>query len=99
MKAHATSLALGVLLLSLAGWPFAAAQADPPRARGDDRPRAEPGLSLDAAVARVERQYRARAVRAEQDRRDGRVVYRIRLLRDDGRVFDVTVDAATGAVE
>lgn len=57
------------------------------------------GLTLDEAVAKVEKQFGARAVRAEESRDDGRVVYRIRLLSDDGRVFDVTVDAATGQVD
>lgn len=57
------------------------------------------GLSLDEAVAKVEAQYGARAVRAEEDRDDERRVYRIRLLSEDGRVFDVTVDAASGKVE
>jgi uncharacterized membrane protein YkoI len=56
-------------------------------------------LTLDEAVARMERKYDARAVRAEEKREDGRRVYRIRLLSADGRVFDVTVDAASGQVE
>lgn len=53
-------------------------------------------LTLDQAVARAEKKYGARVVRAEEKSDDGRRVYRIRLLSDDGRVFDVTVDAATG---
>jgi uncharacterized membrane protein YkoI len=53
-------------------------------------------LTLDAAVARAEKKYGARVVRAEEKSDDGRRVYRIRLLSDDGRVFDVTVDASTG---
>jgi len=53
-------------------------------------------LTLDEAVARAEKKYGARVVRAEEKSDDGRRVYRIRLLSDDGRVFDVTVDAATG---
>ena len=62
------------------------------------RPWAE-GLTLDEAVAKVEKKYGARAVRAEEHTEDGRRVYRIRLLSEDGRVFDVSVDAATGQVE
>jgi len=53
-------------------------------------------LTLDQAVARAEKKYGARAVRAEEKTDGGRRVYRIRLLSDDGRVFDVTVDAAGG---
>jgi uncharacterized membrane protein YkoI len=54
------------------------------------------GMSLDEAVSRAEAQYRARVVRAEVDERDGRVIYVLRLLSDDGRVFTVRIDAASG---
>jgi uncharacterized membrane protein YkoI len=47
-------------------------------------------------VARAERHHKARAVRAEERRHGDRIEYRIRLLGDDGRVFEVRVDAATG---
>jgi uncharacterized membrane protein YkoI len=47
-------------------------------------------------VAQAERRYKARAVRAEEKRHDNRVEYRIRLLAEDGRVFEVRIDAATG---
>lgn len=57
------------------------------------------GLSLDEAVARAEKQYNARAVRAEEKRKGDRRVYRIRLLGADGRVFEITVDADTGRTE
>lgn len=61
------------------------------------RPQADGGLSLDEAVARAERRHDARAVRAEAGNEGGRTVYRIRLLSSDGRVFEVKVDARTGA--
>jgi uncharacterized membrane protein YkoI len=35
-------------------------------------------------------------VRAEEKRDGDRVQYRIRLLAEDGRVFEVRIDAATG---
>ncbi len=57
---------------------------------------AERSVSLDEAVAQAERRYKARAVRAEEKRHGERIEYRIRLLGDDGRVFEVRVDAATG---
>lgn len=57
------------------------------------------GISLDEAVARVEKQYNARVVRAEEKERNGRRIYRIRLLGVDGRVFEVEVDAASGKAE
>lgn len=57
------------------------------------------GLTLDEAVQRAEQHYKARVVKAEERREDGRRVYHIRLLSEDGRVFEITVDAATGRME
>jgi uncharacterized membrane protein YkoI len=54
------------------------------------------GISLDEAVSRAERQYKARVVRTEVQDEDGRKVYVLKLLRDDGRVFTVRVDAQSG---
>lgn len=87
-----------VILLVLASCcPVAHATAE-----GDSSPAAPhqatrvEGLTLDEAVARAEKKYKARAVRAEEKTDDGRRVYRIRLLSSDGRVFDITIDAASG---
>jgi uncharacterized iron-regulated membrane protein len=90
-----------VLVLLLAA-PVLPAAAVPggllPPDRG--RPQALAGdLTLDQAVKRAEKRYQARAVKAEERREGDRLVYHIRLLSDDGRVFDVTVDAATGRME
>lgn len=57
------------------------------------------GLTLEQAVQRAEKRYKARAVKAEERTQGDRRVYRIRLLSEDGRVFDITVDAATGRME
>lgn len=54
------------------------------------------GISLDEAVSRAERQYKARVVRTDVQDEDGRKVYVLKLLRDDGRVFTVRVDAQSG---
>jgi uncharacterized membrane protein YkoI len=94
------SLPLLAMLLALAcaGAPASHAQepGGPHRGRGAERAHAERAISLDEAVARAERHYQARAVRAEEKRRGDRVENRIRLRADDGRVFEVRVDAATG---
>lgn len=66
------------------------------RDRDDDRKGAERKLSLDEAVAQAERRYKARAVRAEEKRHGDRIEYRIRLLGEDGRVFEVRIDAGSG---
>jgi hypothetical protein len=54
------------------------------------------GISLDEAVSRAEQQYRARVVRTDTQDEDGRKVYVLKLLSEDGRVFTVRIDAATG---
>jgi hypothetical protein len=54
------------------------------------------GISLDEAVSRAERQYNARVVRTDVQDEDGRKVYVLKLLSEDGRVFTVRIDAATG---
>jgi len=57
------------------------------------------GLTLEQAVQRAEKRYKARAVKAEERTEGDRRVYRIRVLSEDGRVFEITVDAATGRME
>jgi uncharacterized membrane protein YkoI len=54
------------------------------------------GISLDEAVRRAERQYNARVVRTDVQDEDGRRVYVLKLLSEDGRVITVRVDASTG---
>jgi uncharacterized membrane protein YkoI len=68
-------------------------QQDQPR-----RPGANQGarMSLDEAVRRAERVFNARVVKAESRNIDGRMVYVLRLVSDDGRVFTVRVDAESG---
>ena len=53
-------------------------------------------ISLDEAVALVQSRYDAKVVKAETVQQRGRDVHRIRLLSPDGRVWTVTVDAASG---
>jgi hypothetical protein len=54
------------------------------------------GISLDEAVSRAEAQYRARVVRTDVQDEDGRKIYVLKLLSENGRVFTVRIDAATG---
>lgn len=91
-----------VLMLLVAGNATALVGTSAPAAPGRASPVAAAfadGISLDEAVARAEKQYNARVVRAEEKERNGRRVYRIRLLGVDGRVFEVEVDAASGKAE
>jgi hypothetical protein len=76
-----------------------AGSAEPAR-RGDAaRSLADRQISMDEAVDLAQRRYNARVVRAEVSERGGRRVYLLRLLSDDGRVFNVRVDAATGSIQ
>jgi len=54
------------------------------------------GISLDQAVQMAQARFHARVVRAETANEGNRVVYLLRLLSADGRVFTVRVDAQTG---
>jgi uncharacterized membrane protein YkoI len=56
------------------------------------------GISLDQAVAMVEKRFKAKVVRTEV-RQDGeRKIYVLRLLNDESRVWSVRVDASTGSI-
>src|SRR3990170_1740378 len=61
--------------------------------------RIEPSsISLDQAVEMAQRRYRAKAVKAETVRNGDRREHRIRLLSADNKVYNVRVDAETGAM-
>ena len=92
-----TAALLFSIVLAGAALPAEAGHANGHRGRdGGARTLADRAISLDEAVSQAERRYKARAVRAEEKRHGDRVEYRIRLLADDGRVFEIRVDAATG---
>jgi uncharacterized membrane protein YkoI len=56
------------------------------------------GVSMDQAIQMAERQYGARVVRASVSEDNGRRVYVLRLVSEQGRVWTVRVDAASGAM-
>lgn len=53
-------------------------------------------ISLDQAIAIAERRYKARVVRASTSESEGRRYHVLRLLSEEGRVWTVRIDAATG---
>jgi uncharacterized membrane protein YkoI len=99
MAMNATNL-LATLCLVLLSTAFPAGDAfasGSHRGRGgEERALDDRAISLDQAVTQAEKRYKARAVKAEEKRHGDRVEYRIRLLGEDGRVFEVRIDAATG---
>lgn len=93
-----TPAVLCLALVAGAAAPMEAHAADRGRGhgRGQSEAYADRAITLDEAVARAERRYKARAVRAEEKRHGDRIEYRIRLLGEDGRVFEVRIDAGSG---
>ena len=53
---------------------------------------------LSDLLAEVERRFRGRVIEAELEQDDGQWLYDIKILPPNGRVFDVELDAATGAL-
>ena len=87
---------LSILLLLFVG---AAAQAQQFIEKRPQQPYIEPrSVSLDQAVEMVQRRYGARAVKAETVSQGDRRVHKIRLLSPEGKVWNVHVDAQTGAM-
>ncbi|GAB4345411.1 MAG: hypothetical protein Kow006_02590 [Gammaproteobacteria bacterium] len=63
-------------------------------AHGETPAAAERGeLTAEEAAALVQRQTGGQALEVKSDSRDGRRVYRVRILTPDGRVRVITVDA------
>jgi uncharacterized membrane protein YkoI len=55
-------------------------------------------VSMEQAVKMAEQRFKARVVRAETERNDGRTIYVLRMLNESGRVWTVRVDASNGAL-
>ncbi|WP_237213052.1 PepSY domain-containing protein [Falsiroseomonas oryziterrae] len=78
-----------------------------PNARADDRrdhERARAALAageirpLAELLGEVERRYVGRVIATELEREDGRWIYEFKLLPPSGRVVELRLDAATGAL-
>ena len=79
----------------------AAPAAQPPQTPAESHPPGTPGstlLSLDGAIALAEQHFKARVVRAAEEEVEGRRVYVLRLLSEEGRVWTVRVEAQTGVM-
>ncbi|MDP6674566.1 MAG: PepSY domain-containing protein [Gammaproteobacteria bacterium] len=55
--------------------------------------------TLDQAVALVKKTFGGQVLKATSTEQEGRHVYQIRVLTEDGRVRTFTVDALDGQVE
>jgi uncharacterized membrane protein YkoI len=75
------------------------AAAAPEGRPGSDRViLAQGGISLNQAIAMVERRYKARVVRSDTRQEGDRKIYVLRLLDDAGNAQVVRVDASSGAI-
>lgn len=96
---HVFRLALLVLLacgLALGGY----SQADDDDDHEMARRALEQGqvLPLRSVLDIVERDYQGHVLEIEFEREDGRFIYEIRLLQNDGRIVKLEVDATDGSV-
>jgi hypothetical protein len=96
-------IAMLVALLAVSFAPFTQAHSMPGHAVGGTGVQRagmiaeqRDAISLDEAVRRAEAQYHAKVVRTDVQDEDGRKIYVLKLLSEDGRVVTVRVDAATG---
>lgn len=89
-------LALALILgLGVASWPGTTVAAGREAARVVAQADAVPlGQVLRAIAAR----FPGRALAAEQGEQNGRPVYRIKWLGDDGKVRDIVADARSGEI-
>lgn len=55
-------------------------------------------LSLEAILARIAESVPGQLIETELEYEDGRIMYDLKILRPDGRVQEVEVDAATGEI-
>ena len=90
MKPAALLLLLAIAVPALAG------EGDHRRAR-EALERGEV-LALGRILAIVEERFGGRVIEVEFERDDGRWLYELELVTRDGRLMEVEMDAATGAV-
>lgn len=74
---------------------LATAPAHADKGRGSGR-QPSPGYSLDRAVEGVRSRTGGRVLSVDTVRRDGRSIYDIKVLTDDGRVRRMAIDGETG---
>jgi uncharacterized membrane protein YkoI len=76
----------------------------PPALANDDHDRAREALArgeilpLSRILAVVDREVGGRIIEIDLDRDDGRYVYDVEAVSRDGRLVELTIDAATGTV-
>ncbi|WP_205904644.1 PepSY domain-containing protein [Diaphorobacter sp. HDW4A] len=96
--------AFGLAALAFGLWSFVGASSNMPQAGESDHEMARRALRegkvlpLRTVLAQVERDFQGQVLEVELDREDGVFVYEIKLLRQDGQLMKLEVDAASGRV-
>lgn len=60
--------------------------------------RAEPRVSAAEAAAIVQKAYGGKVMNVSTRHRDGRIIHRVKLLQNDGRMRTVSVDGNNGKI-
>lgn len=98
MKIHRSLFALFSLMLMLAAAGPRAVHASDERDHDRARQALESGqvLPLRTVLERVERDYPGQVMEVELERKDGRWIYEVKLLRAGGALLKLKVDARDG---
>ena len=89
---------LAVLLLLVLGLAASGPAWPAPPERGVLVAQAEGVQPLGAVLRRIGERFPGRALDAQTTEREGRPIYRIKWLGNDGKVRDITVDARSGQI-
>ncbi|MFY9178668.1 MAG: PepSY domain-containing protein [Venatoribacter sp.] len=89
-----------ILIAALTGMLIVSAQATPADDHINSRAALLAGeiMPLRTILDKVEKQYPGRVLEVELDRSKGNWVYEMKLLREDGRLVKLLVDAKDGSV-
>lgn len=89
--AAAGSLAFFAVLLPLTAWAGDHERAREARERGDIKP-------LEEILPSVEQRFPGEIVKVELEREDGRWIYEIKLIDNDGRLLQLEIDARNAEI-
>ncbi|WP_152521659.1 PepSY domain-containing protein [Marinimicrobium sp. LS-A18] len=88
-----------IALLMLAGAPLSqTVSAAPQSAQILPIAQAESRVSASRAAAIVQKRYGGKVLKVDTQNRGGRVVHRIKILQDNGRISTVMVDGQSGQI-
>ena len=68
----------------------------PPALMMREAPRPAQRVSIDRVIEQVQRRYKAKVIERKEAKKGDQLIYELKLLSDDGRVWRVRVDAESG---